>query len=60
VASVRAVNGAWAVEMGEGVEVPALIRALSARLPVEAAEPLVESLEDIFVRTVEADHAAVA
>ena len=60
VAAVRALNGAWAVDMAEGTGAPALIRALSARLPLEAAEPLVESLEDIFMRTVEADHAAVA
>ena len=60
VAAVRAVNGAWAVDMAAGVDGPALIRELSARLSIEAAEPLVESLEDIFVRTVEADHAAVA
>jgi ABC-2 type transport system ATP-binding protein len=60
VASVRAMNGAWAVEMGEGVEGPVLIRDLAMRVPIAAAEPLVESLEDIFVRNVEADHAAVA
>jgi ABC-2 type transport system ATP-binding protein len=60
VAAVRQVNGAWAIDMAAGVDGPALIRDLSARLPVEAAEPLVDSLEDIFVRTVEADHAAVA
>jgi ABC-2 type transport system ATP-binding protein len=60
VAAVRALNGAWAVDMADGVEGPALIRELAARVPVEAAEPLVESLEDIFLRNVEADHAAVA
>jgi len=60
VAAVRALNGGWAVDMAEGTDAPALIRALSARLAIEAAEPLVESLEDIFMRTVEADHAAVA
>ena len=60
VAGVRAANGAWAVDMAEGVDAPALIRALAASLEVTAAEPLVESLEDIFLRNVEADHAAVA
>jgi len=60
VAAVQALGGAWAVDMADGVEGPALIRELAARVAVEAAEPLVESLEDIFLRNVEADHAAVA
>ena len=60
VAAVQAAGDAWAVEMAAGIDGPELIRALATRLPLEAAEPLVESLEDIFLRNVEADHAAVA
>jgi len=60
VAAVRGLEGAWAVDMAPGAAAPAIIRELAARLPVEAVEPMVDSLEDIFVRTVEADHAAVA
>jgi len=60
VAAVRALAAGWAVDPAPGVSAPALIRELSARLAVDAVEPLVESLEDIFLRVVEADHAAVA
>ncbi len=60
VAAVQALKGAWAIDMADGVAAPALIRDLAARVAIEAAEPLVESLEDIFLRNVEADHAAVA
>jgi ABC-2 type transport system ATP-binding protein len=60
VAGVRPANGFWAVDMADGVEVPALIRELAGRVAVDAVEPLIDSLEDIFVRTVEADHVAVA
>jgi len=60
VASARPDNGAWAVELADGSTAAAVIRALTARLEVEAVEPLVDSLEDIFVRSVEADHGALA
>jgi ABC-2 type transport system ATP-binding protein len=60
VAAVARINGAWAVDLAEGVAVPELIRELAMRVPLKAVEPLVESLEDIFLRNVEADHAAVA
>jgi len=60
VASARPDNGAWAIELSPGSTSAAVIRALTARLEVEAVEPLVDSLEDIFVRSVEADHGALA
>lgn len=65
---VAAVPGVAGVSLGEnqmivdvspGVEHFQLIRDLAARLPVEAVEPYVESLEDIFLRAVEGDHVAL-
>jgi ABC-2 type transport system ATP-binding protein len=60
VASVECRDGVAIVDMAEGTNAPAVIRELAARVAVEAAEPVVESLEDIFLRSVEADHAPVA
>jgi ABC-2 type transport system ATP-binding protein len=60
VAAVRAIDGGWAVDLAEGVTAPTLIRALASSVQLDAVEPLVESLEEIFLRNVEADHAAVA
>jgi len=60
VASVTRRNGALLVELGEGAAVEAFIRELSARWAVRSAAAVTASLEDIFLRAVEADHAAVA
>jgi ABC-2 type transport system ATP-binding protein len=60
VAGARADNGGWVVELADGSSAATVIRALAARIEVEAVEPLVDSLEDIFVRSVEGDHGAVA
>jgi hypothetical protein len=37
-----------------------VIRELARRFELAAVEPVVDSLEDIFVRSVEADHGPVA
>lgn len=60
VAGARTDNGGWVVELADGSSAAAVIRALAARIEVDAVEPLVDSLEDIFVRSVEGDHGAVA
>jgi ABC-2 type transport system ATP-binding protein len=48
------------LELTTGAEVPAVIRALATAHPVEAIEPHVDTLEEIFLRAVEDDHAEVA
>ncbi len=60
VAAARPDNGAFVLELNEGSSVAAVIRELAARLELGAVEPVVDSLEDIFVRSVEADHGPVA
>ncbi|HQT94572.1 MAG TPA: ATP-binding cassette domain-containing protein [Thermoanaerobaculaceae bacterium] len=60
VAAVRQGDGGRIVELAAGAAAPAVIRSLAAALPLEAVAPLAETLEDIFLRAVEADHAAVA
>jgi ABC-2 type transport system ATP-binding protein len=60
VTAARPDNGAFVVELGQGTTAAAVIRELAARLELGAVERVVDSLEDIFVRSVEADHAAVA
>ncbi|TAM55382.1 MAG: ABC transporter ATP-binding protein [Acidobacteria bacterium] len=60
VAAVRQGDGGRIVELAAGAAAPAVIRALAAAVPLEAVAPLAETLEDIFLRAVEADHAAVA
>jgi len=60
VAAVRQGDGGRIVELADGTAASAVIRALAAALPLDAVAPLAETLEDIFLRAVEADHAAVA
>ena len=60
VASARADNGGWVLELAAGSIVAAVIRELAARFDVGAVEPVVDSLEDIFVRSVEGDHGPLA
>jgi len=57
VAAVRSGHGYKILEMSPGASAPLLIRALAGAVPLDAVEPLVESLEEIFLRAVEADHA---
>jgi len=60
VAAVRPDNGAFVLDLAQSSTVAAVIRDLAGRFELSAVEPVVESLEDIFVRSVEADHGAVA
>ena len=60
VAAVRAENGAFVAELGASAGAAAVIRELAARFELASVEPVVDSLEDIFVRSVEGDHGAVA
>ena len=57
VAAVRGGNGYRIVEMTPGTSASVLIRELANTVPLDAVEPLAESLEEIFLRAVEADHA---
>ncbi len=57
VAAVRSDDQASILELVPGAQTPAVIRELAARVPLEAVEPYRASLEDIFLRAVEADHA---
>jgi ABC-2 type transport system ATP-binding protein len=57
VAAVRGGNDHRIVEMTPGTSASALIRELANAIALEAVEPLAESLETIFLRAVEADHA---
>jgi ABC-2 type transport system ATP-binding protein len=60
VSRVRAYDDRRILELSEGAAAAAVIRALATSLPVEGAEPYRASLEDIFLRAVEEDHAALA
>jgi ABC-2 type transport system ATP-binding protein len=60
VIAARAANGAWVVDLAEGSSAAAVIRELAARFELASVEPVVDSLEDIFVRSVEEDHGPVA
>jgi ABC-2 type transport system ATP-binding protein len=60
VASVRADHGAFVVDLDQSSTVATVIRELAGRFELTAVEPVVDSLEDIFVRSVEADHGPVA
>jgi ABC-2 type transport system ATP-binding protein len=57
VAAVRQGNGYRTVEMVPGASAPLFIRAMAGAVELDAVEPLVESLEEIFLRAVEADRA---
>jgi ABC-2 type transport system ATP-binding protein len=65
-AAVAGVEPVWHSEGGRllvlaaGVGAPAVIREVARLVPVEGVEPYVSTLEEIFLRAVEADHAAVA
>ncbi len=60
VAAVRTKNGTRIAELAPGAVASSVIRELAARVPLEAIEPFVDSLEDIFLKAVEADHVALA
>jgi ABC-type uncharacterized transport system ATPase subunit len=60
VAAVRTKNGTRIAELAPGAEASNVIRELAVRVPIEAIEPFVDSLEDIFLKAVEADHVALA
>lgn len=57
---VRRVEDRRVLDLAEGVEVTEMVRALAARVPLLAVQPVVDSLEDIFLKSVEGDHAALA
>ncbi len=60
VAAVRSGEGRFILELRPGVPAHDVIRELTRVVQVESVEPLLESLEDIFLRAVGGDHAAVA
>jgi ABC-2 type transport system ATP-binding protein len=60
VAGVRRQDGARIVELAAGAGFPAVIKGLADRVPLDGVETYRPSLEDIFLRAVEADHAQVA
>jgi ABC-2 type transport system ATP-binding protein len=60
VSAVRTKNGTRIAELAPGAVASNVIRELAARVPIEAIEPFVDSLEDIFLKAVEADHVALA
>jgi ABC-2 type transport system ATP-binding protein len=60
VAATRPENGAFVLELAQDSSAAAVIRELARRFELAAVEPVVDSLEDIFVRSVEADHGPVA
>ncbi len=57
VRAVRRGDGGRILELAAGASAPAVIRALALAVAIEAVEPLAETLEDIFLRAVEADRA---
>jgi len=57
VATVRQGGGYRVVELIPGASTSLVIREMASAVALEAVEPLVESLEEIFLRAVEADHA---
>lgn len=60
VAAVRTADGRRVLELGHGAGVAATIRALAAAVPLQGVQVVRDSLEDIFVKRVEADHAPLA
>ncbi len=60
VAGVELRHETRVLTLADGVPVPRVIRALAEAVELEAVEPYRASLEDIFLRAVEDDHAAVA
>ena len=60
VAAARADNGCWVVELVAGSIAAAVIRELATRFELVGVEPAVDSLEDIFVRSVEGDDGSLA
>jgi len=60
VASVRRHDGARIVELTQGAVLSAVIKGLADRVALDGVETYRPSLEDIFLRAVEADHAQVA
>ena len=60
VAAARADNGGWVVELVAGSVAAAVIRELATRFELVGVEPAVDSLEDIFVRSVEGDDGSLA
>ena len=60
VARVRRQDGVRIVELAAGAGFPTVIKGLADRVPLDGVETYRPSLEDIFLRAVEADHAQVA
>jgi len=60
VATVRSADGRRVLELAPGCGVEATIRALAAAVPLSGVQVVRDSLEDIFIKRVEADHDAVA
>jgi ABC-2 type transport system ATP-binding protein len=57
VAKVRSDDRSSVLELATDAQAPDVIRELAVRVPLESVEPFRASLEDIFLRAVEADHA---
>lgn len=60
VAAVRSADGRRVLELAPGAGVETTIRALAASVPLSGVQVVRDSLEDIFIKRVEADHDALA
>ncbi|HPC84765.1 MAG TPA: ATP-binding cassette domain-containing protein [Thermoanaerobaculaceae bacterium] len=60
VAAVRVADGRRVLELAPGAGIEAAVKALAAAVPLTGVQVVRDSLEDIFVKRVEGDHAPLA